>query len=494
MKRETLIGLALKGSAALAAQTIVSRALAAVTMVFVARLLGPREMAVWAVVSGVAGIGWTLADLGMGASLVRGRTEPDPLAFRQAGGLQIASFLVLLVGGLAVWWTFAGSVSWAPELPMLVLIVGSGMLLRGLATPAKAWLERHMRFTALAIVDSISSIAQNVTLVSGLVLHLGIWSFAVSAIIGDLTTLFALWTVARAPILLPAAGLRAIRPYISFGLALQLHNIAHLARESLTPLILARALGPTVAGLWAWVRKLLELLYSFLGIGWRITFAAYARMASVDDRQKSAAMVLRVTHWPLVLLAVALIGTGSWSLNAIFGSQWQAAHPALYLTLATLAFSGPVSVALAGGVLADGGAAKLALAQVVRTLTVWMIALWVGPKWGVLGVAIGWSVQLVEDAVSLLAFAWSWTPSVTWMLRSLGAGLIGVWMASTLNPHCSRLWCSLTGGLLAVFAVVALNFRALTEFMQLSRQVHRSITPYSDATPRAASSPSAAGR
>ena len=471
MTRQDVVQLAIRGGGALAVQTILSRVVGAIALVFVARLVGPREMAVWAVVSGFGSLGWALADMGIAASLVRGRTEPEPLAFRQAAGMQMVLVCVLFAGALWVLGMFPALRSWVPEAPALILGVFGGMLVRAVATPTRAWLERHMRFTSLAMIELTAGTLQNLTLVVGLLLGMGVWAFAASAVVGDIATLVMTRVFSGTRLLLPAIGLGAVRPYLSFGLALQLNNLAHLARESLTPLILAEVLGPDVAGLWAWVRRLLEVLYSFLNIGWRVTFPAYARMGSARDWQETAASVLQVTHWPLLFLAVALMGAGPWPLDMMFGPQWRPAHPALYIALAGLVFSGPVSVALAGAVLADGGAMRLAAAQALRTLTLWTVALLAGPKWGATGVALGWLTQLAEDALTLLLFARSWRPPVAWMMRSLGTAVIAVTLGNVVRAGRSQWQYSLVSGVLAVLLVLVLNFRILMKAVSANNLV-----------------------
>ncbi len=461
--------LAIRGSAALAAQTVLSRVAAALGLVVAARLVGPKEMAVWAIVSGMGSVGWTVADLGMAASLVRERAEPELLAFRQAGGLQVAVVLLLIAGVLAGWGAFASWFSWAPEMPSLILAVLAGMVLRGVATPTRARLERHLEFTSLALVQAVSSIAQSLILVLGLLMNAGVWAFAMSSVAADGVALIITRVVGGSRFLLPTFGIGALRPHLSFGLALQFHNIGHLARESLTPLVLTQVLGPEIAGLWAWIRKTLEVLYSFLSIGWRVTFPTYARLGSHAEWRKASSTILEVAYWPLLLVTVALLGSAPWALDAVFGAQWRDAHLGLYIALIALVHSGPVSVALAGGVLADGGAAKLAALQFLRTLTVWTVALWTGPHWGVTGVAIGWSCQLMEDALGLLFFARRWRPSLIAYTKGMISGAVASTIAILLRAGHATAAHSVVAAGVAALVVVMLNLNSVRGVARLAR-------------------------
>jgi len=322
MDRDAVVSSVVRGTVALVGQAVLSRLLALFATVFVARLVGPKEMAVWSVLSSLTSLGWGLTDLGVGAALIRGESEPSPLAFRQAAGLQLVALVSLLVLGALFWLGGSASIGWAPELPALVMIVALGMVIRIMGTPARAILERNMRFSSLAICDSVASVVQSLLLVGSLWLGAGVSAFAISAVAGNLSGILVLRVLFREPMPKPALGLEAIRPYLRFGLAFQVNELAGLAREAITPLLLVATLGPVVAGLWAWVRKILELVYMWLNIGWRVTFPAYARLGSKTEWSKMAYRVLVVTYWPLLLISVGLMVAGRGVLSAIFGSQW----------------------------------------------------------------------------------------------------------------------------------------------------------------------------
>ncbi|MGH7356238.1 MAG: oligosaccharide flippase family protein, partial [Candidatus Rokuibacteriota bacterium] len=97
---ESLRTRTVRGAVLLAGQRVASLAITGLGGIALARLLGPDDFGVWAVLAFAVGLGVTFSDLGLGAALVQ-RRELDPAASLPAAFAANLGLALVLGGATA---------------------------------------------------------------------------------------------------------------------------------------------------------------------------------------------------------------------------------------------------------------------------------------------------------------------------------------------------------------------------------------------------------
>ncbi len=453
---------AARGAAATGGGLVVRISLQLVSVVILARLLGPAQYGLVAMVTAVVGVGDTVRDFGLSSAAI----QAPVLTKEQRSNLFWVNTAIGL--GLAVL-TFACAAPIAgfydePRLVAITRALSATFLLNGMMTQHRASLLRAMRFRVVAVIDVLSPAVALGGAITLATIGSGYWALVSQQLLQAAVALAAVIVAGRwrpSPRWHPDQPMRAFFRFGGHLLGSQL--IGYLA-NNVDSLTIGHRFGAAPLGTY---NRAFQLLMNPLNQVRAPSTTVALPVLSRANRGLEFDAIVRRGQLALVLpLAVALalvVGTAHPLVAVLLGDQWAAVPPILQLLavaglLQTLAYVG-YWVYLARGL------TRALMQYTMLTSLIKILCVVAGSHWGVIGVAWGYALShAVEWPISL----W-WLSRITPMptrdlvggaLRALGifavvaaAALAGSSVTSGMDP----LWSLATGlaaGLIAVGALL----------------------------------------
>jgi O-antigen/teichoic acid export membrane protein len=451
---------AMQGALALGTRQALVQAVNFAGGIALTRLLTPAQYGIYGIITFVLGFVGTLGDVGLGASLVRERGEPDERDYRAVFTAQ-----QLLVGVVViVLWCAAPSIAHAYHLPdrdrWLFRAVAMSLLVTTFQTIPAIRLERHLAFDRLAISEVAQTLVYNATAVGLAFNGFGAESFALAILARAVTGAFVIQLVSRWSFGWLLDWPR-IKRHLAFGLPYQGIGAVSLVKDSITPLLIGLSIGTSAVGYVNWAGMIAAYSVQALMIFQRIYLPMFARLQS--DRKALGAVVERVV-WgtnaitaPLAILTMVLFEP---FVTLVFGAKWLVARPLFQLLWLANVFV-PTSTPLLG-LLSALGDSRIAFGfAVIWMLGTWLagaplIALYGSIGFGMANVAVQFTnIALVYVAKRKVPFKVLPTVAPAWTIAALvGAllyavqrsapvqhlpGLIG-YMMSALSLYVAGIW------------------------------------------------------
>lgn len=220
-----------------------SNAVMAITFVnsmILARLLTPAEIGVFSVAYVITGLLRTLREMGLGSYIVQ-ETELTELRLRSAFGV---SLLVSSCGGLLVMALAEPAAQFyrEPGLSPVLLLLGLNFFLVPFGATSMSLMRRQLRFKALALIDTSSTLLAAITAVVLASLGFSFMSLAWASLVGTLTSV--LGVVLCRPANLPwAPALREWRRIWGFCSYLSVSSLLNFISYSAADLVLGRLMS-----------------------------------------------------------------------------------------------------------------------------------------------------------------------------------------------------------------------------------------------------------
>lgn len=374
----------------LLAGSLGSQILSFVFGVILARLLVPEDFGLLVTVQIFTGVAGLIAGGGMGQALVRSKdaTEHD---FNVVFTMQfivcaaIFCFFFAIAPYFAKWYN-------QPIYESLLRVTAINFLLRPLVGNHGAWLHRNMRFKVRSIVGFISGLATSLSSVYMAWLGMGVWSLALSGILGSLVNWFLLSR--QTPLRIKFAFTKAAASKLGgTGIKFSLLDIVSYIRRQANNFILSTAVGPSAVGLFNKADSLAKLPFTTLSSAvYDPVFRTLSK--EQDDLDKSKYIFFR-TATLLFAYSIPAYLVFSWLseplIAVVYGPHWQGAAAPLSI-LAWLwvlsCFNHP-----AGALLAAQNRLGQEMGQQVFTLALNVIGCLIGLRWGLSGVA--WALLIV---------------------------------------------------------------------------------------------------
>ncbi len=404
-----------------------------VGILVVTRLIGPEAYGVYAAVVAVGAVLSTVSIFGVDVHLVRAAPE-DESAEHAAFTLLVVSALMVAVAAfvaaplLGRWLGTAGA-----DGPMRV--VAALLPIMVLSVPARARMERALRFGPLAGVELAADLA-----VYGVAIPMALGGFGVWAPLGGY--------IARHVILFSATTrLSAYRPRIRFdrdhlreilrfGSGYSAGKWLSVLGQLINPIVVGRLLGPVGVGHVAMASRIIEQLGAVKQATIRLATAAFGRLDGDRSRFRSAhAEAVLVQVLGSVPLYAAAAFVAPFALPSIFGSDWTPAVPlvALFAMAASIGTLFNLSAPILRVLDRNRPVAGLRAWQVGSLLAVTVLAV---PPLGVAGYGIARLARTVPFILADRALRTEFTPSY----RSGGLWLLALlpMMASPWVPALTR--------------------------------------------------------
>jgi lipopolysaccharide exporter len=387
--------------------------------IVMARLIAPDQFGVFAVALTILTICGTMAEFGLGTDLVRARDLEHRIPTVATLGLVTSATLALgmFVGSGALAQAFESPSSASVIQVMSIAILGFGFSI----VPA-AILQREFKQGTLFAINSLGLLTSASTMIA-LALHgLGPMALAIGQVASQAVTVITLYVATRRRLRF-GFDRRIARESVRFGLPLALANMVSWALLSVDNLIVSRALGPTLLGLYVLAFNVSSWPMSAIGQSIRaVALPAFAHLATAESRNRALKRLSGPLWGVSILAGLGLATLATPVIQLIYGQRWSgAAEP-----LVGLALFGGLRVVfdlLATFLIAVGETRPVLIVQLLW-LTAMVPTMWLGVTWfGLAGAS--WAHVVVAVIVVL--------PAYLYCLRRVGVAA-AKFMAGAIVP------------------------------------------------------------
>jgi PST family polysaccharide transporter len=413
----------IRGGAARTCAQVASFVVRLGSVMVLARLLEPAEFGLVGMVTAFTGVLSLFRDFGLSAATVQRASvtkEQTSSLFwiNVAVGLVLGAVTALLAPAV-------GEFYHDSRLAKITIVMALGFVFNGAGVQHSAVLQRQMRFTALASVDTVSLVLSTAVAIGLAARGYGYWALVAMAVCLPLCTTVGLWLVSG---WIPGMPRRRVglRSMMHFGGAMTLNGLVAYVATNFEKILLGRFWGAEAIGLYGRAYQLIRMptdnLNSAVG---EVAFAALSRVQDDPERLKryflkGYSLVLAVTL--PITFACALFSDEM--VVVLLGPKWkEVAGIFRYLSPTILAFAiaSPLGWLLnsTGRV---GRGVRIALVFVPVVITGYVLGLPYGPR----GVAIAYSVVMMLWIAPVIAWSVHGTTISFWnvvqvVVRPLGS-------------------------------------------------------------------------
>ena len=388
--------------------------------VWLARLLGPEDFGLAAMLGVFLSLGTVFAESGLGTALVvylPSGTRPGKVAgverraWRWNMGTACLIYLLLVCVSPAVadWYR-------QPVLMPLMTVMALNIVLNAASVAAVARLTRMFSFGRLAGVNGVCSVASATVALVLAYAGWGVWSIAAMGLSGTgLKAVLSWWACRSCEKAEPEAVSRTeFRRILGCGLKLMASGAVHVLYLESYNLIVGKKWSPTMVGLFArgqrWARLPGEIVNE-----------SVCRVALPQVANGSLRDAVRMGLVNALLLVPGLLVLAVWAEEIVsftLGSRWLDCVPCLRLVIVGQLFAPVSSIALL--VLRAKGAAGEILKTDLVKKPLGFVALGAGIPFGITGLCWASVANDVIEAVVDLFFVWR-----CWKSGRLVSGAVG---------------------------------------------------------------------
>lgn len=419
-------GHSVRGSSSLVLSEIGCNVFRLFGTVMLARLLTPEYFGLVGMVTALTTFAEMFKDLGLGTATIQRKEithEQISTLFWINTGVGIG--LMLLMAAAA---PFITSFYEEPRLLWVTFAISSTFVFGGLTIQHQALLRRHMQFPQLA---SIQVLATGLSTVLGVLLAwLGFeyWALVWKEISRAIIQASGVWLCYRWLPGLPRRGV-GVRSMFQTGSHVTGFNIVAFASRNLDTVLLGKFWGPTSVGLYKQAGLLLMVPASVFGhpITYVMTSALSALQGEPERYQTYYKKVVSFLAF-LYIPCVTYIAVYAENLiTLILGGKWVAASPVMQIIACAAAFE-PI-LGTCGTVMITCGRTKQYMYVGIAQASFLTLAVCVGVKWGMVGLAWALVTYTILGLPFLLKYSFQETPispalfyeAVRWPVIASGA-------------------------------------------------------------------------
>jgi PST family polysaccharide transporter len=412
-----------------------ARAIAFGFGIALARMLGPSEFGLLAMITVLTQFLVAVADLGLEEALVQ-RRELDE-AHRSSVFWAMLGAGCLLGTAVAAAAPAIARFYGAEELRPLVVLLAGIFLLRGFGTVPRALIARRLDYRTNTAIECAGEALAGACAVALAWRGFGAASLAVQLLVAEaFESALLLWASGWRPRLLLRRA--ALADLFGFGAYRAATRSLVYWSQHVDDLLIGKLLGSGPLGLYTRAFNLMRL--PVLTIARAIARPMFPTLTLIqDDPERVRGVYLRATGavaLATVPLCLGLVACAEPLVVGVFGPQWREAVPLARV----LGIAGTLQgvTALAGSLYLSQGRPDLHLRLHLLQNAATVLGVVVGVRWGALGVAVGYTVASVLTGLPMLAFAG----------RLVGLRLVTVW------AHLRSVFLA---GAVMTIAVVALG-------------------------------------
>jgi O-antigen/teichoic acid export membrane protein len=416
-----------------------------VSLMILARLLGPKDFGLVGMVTAFTGVLNLFRDFGLSSAAVqRATVTEEQVSTLFWINVALGALLGLVTAAAA---PFIASFYHEPRLFGVTIILAAGFFFNAAGIQHSVLLQRQMRFTALAVVGVASLIIGTAIGMGGAKAGYGYWALVAMTVSLPLTNTIGLWFATG---WIPGMPRRraGIRSMMRFGGTLTLSGLVIYVANNFEKVLLGRFWGADAIGIYGRAYQLINIptdnLNSAAG---EVGFSALSRLQDDPPRLKSYflkgySLILALTI--PITLACAFFADDV--VSVLLGPKWQEAVPIFRLlapTILVFAIANPLSWLLSSIGLV-GRLLKMGLVIAPIMIVGYLVALPYGPR----GVAFALSAIMTLWLIPLVIWALHGTAISSWDIltvlgRPLASGIIAAGLALAIRAFVVPFWAPL---------------------------------------------------
>ena len=373
-----------------------------VSLMVLARLLGPKDFGLVGMVTALTGVLIMFRDFGLSAAAIqRPIVTEEQLSTLFWINILVGAGLTLLTAAMA---PVIAAFYHEPRLVAVTAALASSFIFNAAGVQHGALLQRQMRFTALAVVSTISLVVSTAIAIGGAMAGYGYWALVAMTLTAPIINTVGFWLTAA---WIPGRPRRqvGIRSMMHFGGTVTLNGLVVYIASNFEKVLLGRFWGADALGIYGRAFQLINIptgnLNSAAG---EVAFSALSRLQDDPGRLKSYflkgySVVLAMTM-PMTV-ACALFADDM--IFVFLGPKWKAAAAIfrfLAPTILVFAIANPLSwLVMSLGLVRRS--LKMGLVIAPLMILAYVLGLPYGPK----GVALAYSATMLLWVVPVIAWS-----------------------------------------------------------------------------------------
>lgn len=337
-----------------ALDAFVSKGVALLSFILIARILGPEVMGIVAVLILVKELAGITSDFGLSQAIIHHKNPTKNQLATLYTVNWILGFSAFIVGLL-----FAGPIAslfGQPQLIDLLPIVAVGFLLEPIGQQVNALLQKSMDFQMLAKITMATTVLGAIISIGGVYLGFGVWAVVISGLVSSGARQLAYVAVARRRQLLHGFALdfKQSKVLLSFGVFRTGATGLNFINSRADQFIIGGMLGSSALGIYSMATTwTLMTMQQINGIATKVAFPAFSKFQDDGARVRSA--YLRLVNRVSTVNAAIFFGLAVAAeplVTLVLGSGWSRLGPVLqlmcgYVLLRSLGnLNGPLAMGL----------------------------------------------------------------------------------------------------------------------------------------------------
>jgi len=367
-----------------------------VTSIIVARLVMPEAYGLMGMALVVVGFVNVLQGLGFGPAVIRRKRLSQ--GFLSTLFFSHLAFALVSLAALAA---LAPLLSWVygdQRVTMVVIIFSLVSVVSAAGGIPAALLNRELRFFELAMVDMGASIARSITAVSLAYAGWEVWALVSASLSGSVVQTVGVWwaTRWRARLHFRCSHLSEV---FGFAASLTGTRVVNYLSRGMADFIVGALLGAHQLGIYSVAARFMFLPREAIAdVLMNVFFPVFSRIQ--DDDALLGRTVARLSA-AIALVALpcvfGIVAVGPIFINHVLGAKWSPALPVMY-ALAPVGAIYAILVPASHVYLVKGRTGLMFAWELVRA-AILIASTLIGTNWGILGVAILWTIANVCLAV-----------------------------------------------------------------------------------------------
>jgi O-antigen/teichoic acid export membrane protein len=377
-------------------------ALRLVSLMVLARLLGPKEFGLVGMITAFTGVLTLFRDFGLSAAAIQ-RVDVTEEQISTLFWINILVGVVLTLVTLAMAPVIAAFYH-EPRLVGLTAALALSFIFNAAGIQHGVLLQREMRFTTLAIVSIISLVISNFIGIGGAMAGYGSWALVAMTLTAPVVNTLGFWLASAWIPGRPHKGV-GIRSMMRFGGTVTVNGLVVYIASNFEKVLLGRFWGADALGIYGRAFQLINIPTANLNsAAGEVAFSALSRLQNDPGRLRSYFL-----KGYSVVLAMTIPLTAACALFAddiilvFLGPKWKAAAAIFRLlapTIMVFAIANPMSwLVMSLGMVRR--ALKMGLVIAPLLILVYVIGLPYGPK----GVALAYSATMLLWVFPVIAWS-----------------------------------------------------------------------------------------
>lgn len=359
------------------------------SVILISRLLSPEDFGVVASIMPLVIFVSTFQEIGLQQAVVqRQEIRDDQLnaIFWVLTAVGVVCFAIVVLLGPAAVWFYDDERLWK-----VAIVAAIPIIINNFNSIHLSLMNRHMRFTALAIIDVLAAIGGFVAALIGALYGLGYWAIMLNPIVMSLiscigSNIATHWRPSR-------PSFRLDKDIFRFGVNLTGFNLIIFLGRNLDVLLIGRYVGATALGYYDRAQRL--LYFPLQNLNTPLTRVMLPILSKIQhDKERLRSIYLR-TAGLLALVSVpgiaAVTFSGEQIIGLLLGEKWLPVAP-IFWWLGIAALNLPLTFTEKWLFVAQGKTKELLMIGTFVSI-ITALSFLIGIQWGVVGVAAAYAIS-----------------------------------------------------------------------------------------------------